>query len=102
MASRSTASPRLRPPRHGLSNLRIILVLNEPPLPFGGAAARWYYVLLRGLVARGHRVTTFAPAPQVDAAERARELFEVDRYDLRLDSDTVRPKGWQSKLQTLI
>jgi len=32
----------------------------EAPVPFGNAAARWYYVLLRELVARGHRVTAFA------------------------------------------
>ena len=43
-----------------MAPLRIVLVMIEPPLPFGNAAARWYYVLLRGLVARGHRVTAFA------------------------------------------
>ena len=31
--------------------LRIALVMIEPPLPAGNAAARWFSVLLRGLVA---------------------------------------------------
>ncbi|MEN1680510.1 MAG: glycosyltransferase [Planctomycetota bacterium] len=35
---------------------RVLLVLPSPPLPFGGAAARWFHVLLRGLADRGAEV----------------------------------------------
>ncbi len=62
--------------------LRIVLVMPQAPLPFGGAAARWHYVLLRGLVARGHRVTAFASCGAEDV-EACRSLFDAD-HGLRL------------------
>ena len=51
--------------------LRVVVVMIEPPLPFGSAAARWYYVLLRGLVERGHRVTAFAVCSNAADVEKA-------------------------------
>jgi glycosyltransferase involved in cell wall biosynthesis len=66
-----------------MNSLRILLVMIEPPLPFGNAAARWYYVLLKGLVQRGHRVTAFAACSSAAEAEAARELFPAPEYDLR-------------------
>src|SRR4051812_11282598 len=82
----------------GLSGCRIILVLNEPPLPFGGAAARWYYVLLKGLVERGHRVTAFATYAHPVEADDARQLFPSGTYDLRLYPHPIR-RGWSAKIQ---
>jgi glycosyltransferase involved in cell wall biosynthesis len=67
-----------------MAPLRIVLVMVEPPLPFGDAAARWFYVLLRGLVARGHRVTAFAACSRPGDVEAARALFPAPEYDLRL------------------
>lgn len=63
--------------------LRIIVVMVEPPLPFGHAVARWSYVLLRGLVERGHTVTTFVACTQAGEAAKAAELFPSPAYDLR-------------------
>jgi glycosyltransferase involved in cell wall biosynthesis len=63
--------------------LRIILVMIEPPLPFGNAAARWFYVLLRGLAEHRHRVTAFAACSKPEEIARARELFPRPEYDLR-------------------
>ncbi len=71
----ATASPVAAP-------RRIVLVLMEPPLPFGNAAARWYYVMVRGLAARGHRITTFTPGHEADVV-RVRELFPPP-HDVRL------------------
>jgi glycosyltransferase involved in cell wall biosynthesis len=59
------------------------MAMIEPPLPFGNAAARWFYVLLRGLVARGHRVTAFAACSRPREVEEARDLFPAPDYDLR-------------------
>ena len=71
-------------PRRGFQDtLRILLVLIEPPLPFGNAAARWYYVLLRGLVARGHDVTAFATCSNPHDIPMASTLFPSPQYDLR-------------------
>jgi glycosyltransferase involved in cell wall biosynthesis len=83
-----------------MSPLRILLVLLEPPVPFGNAAARWYYVLLRELTARGHRVTCFAACSKPAEMEEARRLFPPPDYDLRLYPFPAR-RGLGAKLETL-
>jgi glycosyltransferase involved in cell wall biosynthesis len=79
---------------------RIILVLTDPPLPFGTAAGRWYSVLLRGLVARGYAVTAFAVCADPGQAAQARELFPAPAYDLRFYAPHRR-QGMLWKLHTL-
>lgn len=44
----------------------------EPPDPFGNAAGRWYFVLAKGLSARGHRVRWLSSFRDEISAERAR------------------------------
>jgi glycosyltransferase involved in cell wall biosynthesis len=80
--------------------LRILLILSELPVPFGHAVGRWYYVLLQGLVERGHRVTAFASCSKPEEIARARELFPAPHYDLRLYPHPRRSGLW-SKWQTL-
>jgi glycosyltransferase involved in cell wall biosynthesis len=63
--------------------LKIAIVLMEPPLPFGHTAARWYYVLVRELIRRGHRLQVFATCSIPEEAARARELFAASDCDLR-------------------
>ena len=63
---------------------RVVIAMIEPPLPFGNAAARWFYVLLKGLVERGHRVTAFAACSKPREIEESRALFPAPDYDLRL------------------
>ncbi|HEY7328477.1 MAG TPA: glycosyltransferase family 4 protein [Gemmataceae bacterium] len=66
-----------------MQSLRIVLVMIEPPLPFSHAVSRWYYVLLRGLVERGHRVTAFAVCSKPAEMDQARALFPSPKSDLR-------------------
>jgi len=80
--------------------LRIVMVLLEAPVPFGNAAARWYYVLLRELVVRGHRVTAFAACSRVQEMAEAQKLFPALQYDLRLYPFPART-GLRAKLKTL-
>ncbi|MGH7924924.1 MAG: glycosyltransferase [Candidatus Binatus sp.] len=80
--------------------IRVALVMVEPPLPFGTAAARWYYVLLRGLVERGHRVTAFAVCSNASDLERAALMFPAPRYDLRCYPIESR-NGVAAKLETI-
>lgn len=80
--------------------MRIILVMIEPPLPFGDAAGRWYYVLLKGLVARGHRVSAFAACSNPGDVAKARDLFPAPVYDLRLYPFPTR-RGPAARLVTL-
>lgn len=63
--------------------LRIALVLHEPPLPFGSATGRWYSVLLRGLVERGHEVEAFAASGRPEEIAEADALFPAPRFRLR-------------------
>src|SRR5579872_68034 len=80
--------------------LRIVIVMIEPPLPFGNAAARWYYVLLKGLVERGHRVTAFATCSNPNEIEEASKLFPSPVYDLRCYAHPPRI-GLAAKWETL-
>jgi polysaccharide biosynthesis protein PslH len=80
--------------------LRILVGFTEPPLPFGGAAARWFYVLLKGLVERGHYVTAFAPCAKPLDMAKCRELFPTSSFDLRLYVHPVR-RGLRAKWETL-
>lgn len=63
--------------------LRIVLLTVEPPLPFGNAVGRWYYVLLKGLVERGHRVSAFSTCNTQAEADQAMALFPAPDYSLR-------------------
>lgn len=80
--------------------LRVVVAMIEPPLPFGNAAARWYYVLLKGLVERGHRVTALAACSKPKEIDEARALFPAPAYDLRAYPYPVRG-GPAAKLETL-
>jgi glycosyltransferase involved in cell wall biosynthesis len=83
-----------------MSPLRIVLVMIEAPVPFGNAAARWFYVLLRELTARGHQVTALAAFSKTNEMEEARQLFPAPQYDLRLYPFPQR-RGWRAKVATL-
>ncbi len=63
--------------------MRVLLLMNGPPLPFGNADARWYYVLLKELVKHGHHVTAFAPYSKSEDIAKALALFPAPEYDLR-------------------
>jgi glycosyltransferase involved in cell wall biosynthesis len=80
--------------------LRIVLATVEAPVPFGNAAARWFYVLLRELVARGHRVTCFSACSKQSEMDEAQRLFPAPDYDLRLYPFPKR-RGLRAKLETL-
>ena len=67
-----------------MRGLKIVLVMVEPPLPFGNAASRWFYVLLRQLVERGHHVTAFAACSKEREIEETRDLFPADQYTIHL------------------
>jgi glycosyltransferase involved in cell wall biosynthesis len=83
-----------------MTPLKIALVMVEPPLPFGNAAARWYYVLLKGLVDRGHTVTAFATCSNPRDISEAAALFPSPKYNLRCYAHSNR-WGLSSKWQTL-
>lgn len=79
---------------------RVLLLLPDPPLPFGNAAARWFYVLLRGLVARGHDVSAFVACGDPRDADKVRDLFPAPDYDVRLYPHAT-ARGVLSKLENL-
>jgi len=84
-----------------MKSLRIILVINSPPLPFGSADARWYYVLLQGLVRRGYDVTTFVVCGNLEDIAQTQNLFPSADYDLRYYLLPQPRKGIMGKISTL-
>src|SRR5438445_8954767 len=79
---RSSKLPRDALDHLQMKSLRVLLVFTDPPLPFGGAAARWFYVLLKGLVERGHRVTAFTPCSKPEEIEKSCVIFYVTCSDI--------------------
>ena len=68
---------------HSVSR-RIVLISTMPPLPFGHPpGGRWTYVLFKGLVERGHRVTMLVPCYDAGQQEELRDIFHASDYDLR-------------------
>jgi len=84
-----------------LKPLGIVLAMIEPPLPFGSAAGRWYYVLLKGLVERGHKVSAFATCSKPDEIAAANDLFPATRYNLNLFQVPSNRRGLLDKWRTL-
>ena len=83
-----------------MKHLRIVLVLSEPPLPFGHAVGRWFYVLLRGLVNRGHQVRAFVICGNDHEIAQVRDLFPAPDYDVRIYAKPTRSGLWK-KWQTI-
>ncbi|MFQ4146235.1 glycosyltransferase family 4 protein [Chlorogloeopsis sp. ULAP02] len=84
-----------------MKSLRVLLVINSPPLPFGNADARWYYVLLKGLVNKGHHVTAFTACSKLEDIAKTQALFPASDYDLRCYPIPNRNKGLIAKMETL-
>jgi glycosyltransferase involved in cell wall biosynthesis len=80
--------------------MRILLVINSPPLPFGSADARWYYVLLKELVNRGHQVTAFAACANTADLTKAKAIFPDPDYDLRCYPIVASRTGLAGKFAT--
>jgi|GEM_PF-1497040 len=57
------------------TNNKIFLLTIEPPLPFGGAAARWFYVLVTELRKRGYQVKIFSICSKPDEMIKAQTEF---------------------------
>lgn len=86
----------------GTGNLRIVVVTQHAPDPFGNSAARWYYVLLKGLSERGHHVSCWSAEERPEFLERARRHFErTARVDLHVVPAVVRRRRLATKLATL-
>jgi len=83
-----------------VSGLEIVLVLPDPPLPFGNAAGRWYYALLKGLARRGHRVSAFAVCNSDYDRSKTEELFRSGESDLRLYTQAA-SQGLGGKIESL-
>lgn len=81
--------------------LDVVVVSAEAPAPFGNAVGRWYYVLAKGLVSRGHRVRWLAASSNERHAEEARARFSSSEIDLRMYSYPSRSR-LGSKWRTIL
>jgi len=83
--------------------MRIVVVTPAVPHPFGDTAARWFYVLITELLARGHEVVALAATEEPD--ERVSEAKQwlsqhhgqltLHCHRLQVDSVALRRK-WQN------
>ena len=65
--------------------MRIIFLYPDPPVPWGNAASRWYYVQFRQLTKRGHQVTAFCCSADPEKYRTEIDhLFPQDEFDLRV------------------
>jgi glycosyltransferase involved in cell wall biosynthesis len=81
-------------------SLRILLLLPMSPVPFGGAAARWFYVLIKGLVEQNHNLTVFVACNQPEEIDTVSNLFPKPQYDLRCYLVPKQARGILSKIET--
>lgn len=82
-------------------SLKIVLLMIEPPLPFGNAASRWYYVLLKTLTQRGHRVKCFCACSNPDDISKTKEFFPDSKYDINYYLFPQK-RGFFSKFKTIL
>lgn len=83
-----------------MKSLRILLILIEPPLPFGNAASRWFYVLYKELLRRNHKVTVLVASGVESDIEKAKKEFSSDKQMHIFPFDKSR--GLLGKIKTWI
>jgi glycosyltransferase involved in cell wall biosynthesis len=77
--------------------MKILIVLNEAPLPFSSAASRWYYSLLSGLIQySGIELNIVAACQNQELLDKSLELFPTGDFYLY-----PKRSGFKSKLQTI-
>jgi glycosyltransferase involved in cell wall biosynthesis len=79
---------------------RVVVVTPEAPDPFGNAASRWYYVLLKGLAAGGHDVRALCAWTSAASAEAARARLAGSGVRLALFAYPDRAGSWRRKWAT--
>jgi len=85
--------------------MRIVVVMPAVPHPFGDTAARWFYVLLTELAARGHEVVALAATEEPEARiTEARQWLAMRKgvtlhcHRLHVDARALRRK-WQNLMR---
>jgi glycosyltransferase involved in cell wall biosynthesis len=86
--------------------VKIVIVTPAVPHPFGDTSARWFYVLITELIARGHDVVAVAATEEPDklVGEARQWLSRTDGHltlhvhRLKVDSFALRRK-WQNLLR---
>jgi polysaccharide biosynthesis protein PslH len=86
--------------------MRVVIVTPAVPHPFGDAAARWFYVLITELLARGNEVVALAATEESSArvSEAKQWLLQhgehltLHCHRLQVDSFTLRRK-WQNVMR---
>ena len=83
-----------------LKELKILMILIEPPLPFGNAGSRWFHVLIKGLDRRGHKVDVFVVSGVPSDIDKANKIFAARRNFFIFPFG--KNKGYWDNLKTLL
>lgn len=62
--------------------MKIMLILNEAPLPYSGAASRWYYILCKELIKREIDLDLYISCSSEDQRNKVLELFPFSQVFL--------------------
>ncbi|MCB0377798.1 MAG: glycosyltransferase [Bdellovibrionales bacterium] len=81
--------------------LRVLLILLEPPLPFGNAASRWFHVLYQELLKREHKVTVLVASGLEKDIQKAKEQFSGNEYDMQI-FPFAKSSSYKDKLNHLL
>jgi glycosyltransferase involved in cell wall biosynthesis len=86
--------------------VNVFIVAPSCPHPFGDTAAKWFDVLVRELVRRGHHVAllcvTNEPAPRIEEARRALAgIAPSGRLDVTIHPLAITRPAWRRKLASL-
>ncbi len=79
--------------------MKIIIVTPAVPHPFGDTAAKWYYVLIRELLKRGHQVVSITSSQ--DPPDRIRHAEQLLREGNGSGNLTFRHHAWRSRYGTI-
>ena len=79
---------------------RALIILIEPPLPFGNAASRWFHVLVQGFKARGYDFDVLVTSGNEKDLDKARVVFK-DWRNMHFFA-FEKPKGFLSKIKTIL
>jgi len=80
--------------------LKVLMLLVEPPLPFGNAASRWFHVLIKGLEKRGYTVDIVVASGVKNDIKKAQDLFKNSHHFFIFPFGSF--KGFFGKLRTLL
>lgn len=85
-----------------MKKLKVIVVLYEPPYPFGRAPSRWYYVFLKELVKDGHEVVCLCAYENKKEVEQTLKFLPPDFVNIKFFPFPERKRKIVHKINSIL